>query len=40
MNVKIDKELRTQINILAKQNDTTVKAIVTELVKKYIEENK
>ena len=39
MNVKIPKDLRIRINIIAKQKDTTVKAIVTELVRKYVEEN-
>lgn len=39
MNIRIDKELRTKINVLAKQKDTTVKAIIKELVEKYIEEN-
>ena len=39
MNVKIPKDLRIRINIIAKQKDTTVKAIVTELVRNYVEEN-
>ena len=39
MNVKIPKDLRIRIKIIAKQKDTTVKAIVTELVRKYVEEN-
>ena len=36
MNLKVPKELRTKINIIAKKEDTTVKAIVTELVRNYV----
>jgi len=34
------KSLRTDLNVIAAQNDTTVTAILIELVEQYISENK
>lgn len=34
------KELRTKLNVIAAKNDTTVTAILTELVEDYVNENK
>ena len=36
----IDKELKTEFQIIAKRKDTTVTAILTEFVTKYVNENK
>ena len=36
----IDKELRTELNIIAKRQDTTVTAILTEFITSYVNENK
>ena len=33
------KELRTKLNVIAAKNDTTVIAILTELVEDYVNEN-
>ena len=33
------KELRTKLNVIAAKNDTTVTAILTELVEDYVNEN-
>ena len=37
---EIDEELRTEINIIAKRQKTTVKAIMNQLVEDYVNENK
>lgn len=34
------KQLRTELNVIAAQKDTTVTAILTELVESYVSENK
>ena len=39
MNIRIAKDLRTRLNIVAKRDDTTVKAIITDLVIQYLEEH-
>ena len=36
----IDKELRTELNIIAKRQDTTVTAILTEFIERFVNENK
>jgi len=36
----IDKELRTELNIIAKRQDTTVTAILTEFITNFVNENK
>ena len=36
----IDKELKTEFQIIAKRQDTTVTAILTEFVTNYVNENK
>lgn len=36
----IDKELRTELNIIAKKQDTTVTAILTEFIEQFVNENK
>lgn len=38
--VDVPKNLRTEVNILAKKKDTTVKKIVNDLLKEYVRENK
>lgn len=38
LNLKVPRELRTKINIIAKTEETTVKNIVTELIEDYIKE--
>ena len=37
---EIDEDLRTEINIIAKRERTTVKAIMTKLVEDFVNENK
>ena len=34
------KTLRTELNVIAAKNDTTVTAILTELVEDYVNKNK
>ena len=36
----IDKELKTEFQIIAKKQDTTVTALITEFVTNYVNENK
>lgn len=37
---EIDDDLRTELNIIAKRQKTTVKAILNKLVKDFVNENK
>jgi len=37
---EIDEDLRTEINIIAKRQKTTVRAIMTKLVEDFVNENK
>ena len=37
---EIDEDLRTEINIIAKRQKTTVKAIMNQLVEDFVNENK
>ena len=36
----LDKELRTELNIIAKRQETTVTAILTDFITRYVNENK
>lgn len=38
--VDVPRELRTEVNIIAKRKGITVKKIVNELLEKYVSENK
>lgn len=38
--VDVPKSLRTEVNIIAKKQDTTVKKIVNDLLKEFVRENK
>lgn len=40
LNIRIDKQLRKDLQIIAKQQDTTVTAILTDYIEKYVTENK
>lgn len=40
LNIRIDKQLRTDFQIIAKKQDTTATAILTEFIEKYVNENK
>lgn len=40
LTIRIDKELRKEFQVIAKQQDTTVTAILTEFMQNYINENK
>lgn len=40
LTIRIDKELRTEFQILAKRKNTTATAILTEFIESYINENK
>lgn len=37
---EINEDLRTEINIIAKRQKTTVKAIMNQLVEDFVNENK
>ena len=37
---KIDKELRTEFQIIAKKQDTTASAILREFIEDYVNKNK
>ena len=39
MTFEIDVDLRTEINIIAKRQKTTVKAIMTQLSEDFVREN-
>lgn len=38
--VDVPRELRTEVNIIAKRKGITVKKIVNDLLEKYVNENK
>ena len=38
--VDVPRELRTEVNIIAKRNGITVKKIVNDLLEEYVSENK
>jgi hypothetical protein len=38
--IQIDEDLRTDLKMVALKQKTTVKEIVTNLIKEYVEENK
>ena len=38
--VDVPKNLRTEVNIIAKKQDTTVKKIVNNLLEDFVRENK
>lgn len=38
--VDVPKNLRTEVNIIAKKHDTTVKKIVNDLLEDFVRENK
>ena len=38
--IQIDEDLRTDLRMVALKQKTTVKEIVTQLIKEYLEENK
>lgn len=40
LTIRIDKELRREFQIIAKQQDTTATAILTDFIKNYVNENK
>ena len=40
LTIRIDKQLRTDFQITAKQQDTTATEILTEFIQSYVNENK
>ena len=38
LNIRIDKQLRTEFQIYAKKHDTTVTALLTEYIEKVVNE--
>ena len=40
LTIRIDKQLRTELQIIAKRQDTTATAILTDYIKQYVEKNK
>lgn len=39
LNIRIDKQLRKDFQIIAKKQDTTVTAILTDFIEQYVNEN-
>ena len=37
---KIDKELKTELQIIALKQNTNITQLLTELIQKYVDENK
>ena len=40
LNIRIDKDLRDELKIIAIKQDTTITEIITEFIKDYVNENK
>lgn len=40
LNIRLDKELRTEFQIIAKKQDTTASAILREFIEDYVNKNK
>lgn len=40
LNIHLDKELRTEFQIIAKKQDTTASAILREFIEDYVNKNK
>ena len=40
LTIRINKQLRTELQIIAKKQDTTATAILTEFIESYVNENK
>jgi hypothetical protein len=40
LNINIDKDLRDELKIVAIKKNTTITEILTDYIKRYIEENK
>ena len=40
LNIRIEKQLRTDFQIYAKRHDTTVTALLTDYIKQTLNENK
>lgn len=40
LNIRIDKDLRDELKIIAIRQDTTITEIITEYIKSYVDENK
>ena len=40
MTFSIDKELKTELKVIALKQDRTVKSILTELIQDFVNENK
>ena len=40
LNIRLDKELRTEFQIIAKKQDTTASAILRKFIEDYVNENK
>ena len=40
LTIRIDKQLRTELQIIAKRQDTTATANLTDFIKQYVAENK
>lgn len=40
LNIRIDKDLRDELKIVAVKQDTTITEILTEFIKGYVNENK
>ena len=40
LNVRIDKQLRTDFQIICKKQDTNASAVLREFIQQYVNENK
>jgi len=40
LNLRLDKQLRTEFQIICKKQDTTASAVLREFIEQYVNENK
>ena len=40
LNIRLDKQLRTDFQIICKKQDTTASAVLREYIEQYVNENK
>ena len=40
LNIRLDKQLRTEFQIICKKQDTTASAVLREFIEQYVNENK
>ena len=40
LNIRLDKQLRTEFQIVCKKQDTTASEVLRDFIKQYVDENK